>query len=364
MPFALAMNRDQPLVATMKQKVRRRVLILTACLWGLQLSVIVLVSSLDRGETLFFFLGHLASTAFGILLCCLIYLVLERLHAQPFRRQATAVAVLATVAAVMLAVVRLTAHREIGRQGADMTFRLADYLGVANAFLFFFLAWAAIVIALIYSFRVQLEQTMRVEAQSAAHRAQMQALHYQINPHFLFNTLNSIAALVLDNQPQAAERMIRKIADFLRSGLASDPFDDVSLRSEVEQQSVYLDIERVRFSDRLAVEIEVPEELSDAIVPSFILQPLIENAIKHAVAPSRERTTIRIEVDAENGWLSITVSDDGAVGPDEGRSGMGIGLKNVEQRLAARYGDQYSFHAGPRRRGFAVHIRLPLQIAG
>jgi two-component system, LytTR family, sensor kinase len=351
------------LLATMKRRVRRRALVLTALLWTLHLSLLSVSSWLDRGETLSFYLGHAVSTAYGLLLCCFVYLVIERLHARSFRTQAVVLAVLVTAAAISFSIVRLYTHRMIGRQGAEVNFRLVDYMSVAGYFWYFFLAWSAIIVALIYSYRVEAEQTMRMEAQSSAHRAQLQALHHQINPHFLFNTLNSIAALVLDDKPKAAESMIRKIGDFLRRGLASDPFKDVTLRSEVEQQQAYLEIERIRFSDRLRVEIDVAEDLGDAIVPSLLLQPLVENAVKHGVSLSAGLTTIRIEAAAEQDSLSIKVTDDGAVASDERQRGVGIGLSNVEQRLAARFGEHYWFHAGPRQRGFEVQIRIPLRFA-
>ena len=204
---------------------------------------------------------------------------------------------------------------------------------------------------------------MRAKAQELAHQAQMRTLRYQLNPHFLFNTLNSVAALVLDNQPETAERMIRKLAAFLRSGLDSDPLQDISLQDELDQQLVYLDIERTRFPDRLRVDVRVPDELRGALVPGFILQPLIENAIKHVVALSAEVTTITIEARAADGRLILSVEDDGPKRAGADGDVRGVGFRNTAERLAARFGSEHGFQAARLDPGgFRVDLEMPLRI--
>src|SRR5690606_40575321 len=118
--------------------------------------------------------------------------------------------------------------------------------------------------------------------------AELRSLRYQVNPHFLFNTLNSLSTLVMRSQPGEAERMILNLSKFYRTSLSADPLEDVALSEEVHLQNLYLDIEAVRFPERLKVEIDIPDELLGVLVPGLILQPLAENAIKHGVAQDRQ----------------------------------------------------------------------------
>jgi two-component system, LytTR family, sensor kinase len=206
------------------------------------------------------------------------------------------------------------------------------------------------------------ERRMAVLA-AEAHSAQIRALRYQLNPHFLFNTLNSVAALVSRRQNATAERMIENLSDFLRSGLALDPHDDIRLSDELALHSVYLEIERMRFPGRLKIDIDVPPELMGAMVPSLITQPLIENAVKYAVARSSVPVHLLIAARSEDGQLHLTVADDGGDAPPAAPSGMRIGLSNVEARLRARFGNKCAFSMGPRPEGgFAVALFLPLSL--
>ena len=144
-----------------------------------------------------------------------------------------------------------------------------------------------------------------------AQEAQLRALRYQINPHFLFNTLNSLSSLVLSKRTDTAERMLMNLSTFFRATLSADPTADVSLGEEIRLQRLYLDIEQIRFPDRLSVEIDVPDALLAARVPILILQPLVENAVKYGVAKSKKPVTVRISAYEEAGRLHIKVKDDG-----------------------------------------------------
>ena len=148
-----------------------------------------------------------------------------------------------------------------------------------------------------------------------AQEAQLRALRYQINPHFLFNTLNSLSSLVLTKRTETAEQMLMNLSTFFRATLSADPTADVPLEEEIKLQRLYLDIEQIRFPDRLTVEIDVPDELLDARVPVLILQPVIENAVKYGVARSRgaghRSGSPRYE---EAGRLHIKVKDNGEGG--------------------------------------------------
>lgn len=203
-------------------------------------------------------------------------------------------------------------------------------------------------------------QALAAEAQASA--ARLAALRYQLNPHFLFNTLNAVSASVITGRNDEAESMLARLADFLRLTLAADPEAMIPLEDELATLQAYLEIESVRFRDRLGVAFSCPNELQGALVPSFILQPLIENAIKHGVARTSRPVTIRLEVARDGDDLVILVEDDGEPCASEA-AGMGVGLNNVRQRLKVLFGAQGTLQAAPRERGFLVLIRMPLRFA-
>jgi len=224
-----------------------------------------------------------------------------------------------------------------------------------------FFSWTALYLALDYSFDVRDRERRLARVQALAHRAQVRALRYQINPHFLFNTLNSISSMIWEKELDRAEAMVVSLSDFLRTTLEIDPAADVTLAQEIALQKLYLEIEQTRFPDRLKVEFDVPDELGEARVPSLILQPLVENAIKYAVAPSKTGTRLRIAARRADDRLLLDVEDDGSAGAPPG-GGTGLGLDNVRRRLAARFGEGCLFEAGSgSARGFRVTLGMPLQ---
>jgi LytS/YehU family sensor histidine kinase len=233
---------------------------------------------------------------------------------------------------------------------------------------FFFAAWATFYIAMSSANQLRLAERRASEAERAAQAAQLRALRYQVNPHFLFNTLNSLSSLVMARREDEAERMIMNLSNFFRSTLSIDPAADVTLSEEIALQMLYLDIEKARFPKRLRVEVDIPGELQAARVPALLLQPVVENAIKYGVARARQpiALTIRAEAQADR-MIRITVRNSGeVVSPDifreEGPS-TGVGLTNVCQRLAARFGNRATCEYGPRTEGgFEVALTMPLEI--
>ena len=226
---------------------------------------------------------------------------------------------------------------------------------------FLLLAWAALYFAMVTAQQARASERREGEYRRAAKAAELRSLRYQVNPHFLFNTLNSLSALVMTGKGQAAETMIQTLSAFYRRSLAEDPTGESTLEQEVALQRAYLEIETVRFPDRLVTGINLPESLEDAVVPGMILQPLVENAVKYAVAPTSRPVTVTIAAREDFGRLVIEVSDDGPSAPQSGRAGFGIGLANVRDRLEARYGSEASLAAGPLPDGgWRVVLRLPL----
>jgi hypothetical protein len=200
--------------------------------------------------------------------------------------------------------------------------------------------------------------------EAAASRAEAAALRLQLNPHFLFNTLNGIASLVVRNRQAEAEDMIGRLADFLRSSLSSNPTALVPLDQELETVAAYLNIEQTRFGDRLRTDIAVAPELKSLPVPNFILQPLVENAIKHGAAKTRGPMTITVGAALRDGEavLSVVNRSGGPAASEAAPSGetrRGIGLANTRQRLAAHYGEAAWLECRPLPGGYRVELGLP-----
>ena len=226
---------------------------------------------------------------------------------------------------------------------------------------FLLLAWAGLYFALGYAEHARAAERREGEHRRAAKAAELRSLRYQVNPHFLFNTLNSLSALVLTGKTHAAETMIQTISTFYRRSLAGDPTADVPLEEELRLQRLYLEIEGVRFPDRLRIAYDIPEALEPACVPGMILQPLVENSVKYGVAPVSRPVTITLSAREEHGRLVLTVADDGpGAPPDASGAGCGIGLQNVRDRLAARFGGDASVVSGTTANGYATIIRIPL----
>ncbi|MBU3077811.1 sensor histidine kinase [Sphingomonas quercus] len=203
-----------------------------------------------------------------------------------------------------------------------------------------------------------------VRARSAAQQAQLAALRFQLNPHFLFNTLNAISAMIVTRRNHEAEAMTEKLCAFLRASLDADPNELVAVEEELALLEDYLDIESVRFGERLVVVIDSVPEASEMLVPNFLLQPLVENAVKYGVSRSREPVTIRIGALVDAGKLILSVEDDAIANngsPDA--QGTATGLTNVRRRLEALYGTEGALVAGPGERGFRAVLTLPAKRA-
>lgn len=196
-------------------------------------------------------------------------------------------------------------------------------------------------------------------------QAQLSALRRQIEPHFLFNALNSIAGLIRESKPSEAITMLVSLSDFLRRTLSESNRQEVPLSEELDFVQHYLATQKVRFAERLQLSVDVPQELQGAAIPNLILQPLVENAIKHGIAKRKEGGAVRIAASARDNQLHISVSNDGpSLAPGWDAASTGIGVANVRARLAALYGDAASFVMDARSLGgVEVAITLPLRTA-
>jgi signal transduction histidine kinase len=248
----------------------------------------------------------------------------------------------------------------------DQLKRFRYALDLSVTWLFFFLAWSAFYLANQAQAEVHGAERRAAEAESAAQAAQVRALRYQVNPHFLFNTLNSLSSLIIAGRAEEAESMVLKLSTFFRSSLTLDATADISLAEEIALQRLYLDIEKIRFPRRLRVEFDIPEELENARLPALLLQPIVENAIKHAVSPTRDKVTLTIAArEAGPGRFTIEVTNTGGRPTPQpqrnGTAGTGVGITNVCQRLSARFGSLAKCAYGPRGDGgYSVLLTLPL----
>ncbi len=213
-----------------------------------------------------------------------------------------------------------------------------------------------------YHFESVAQARAVARAQSLAYDAQLKMLHYQINPHFLFNTLNAISTLVLEQRNEQAERMLMGLAGFLRYSLDRQPTELTVLSAELEAQRRYLEIEQTRFGDKLNVRFDIEPGLQNARLPSLILQPILENAIKYAITPRVGGGAIAISARREGDALRISIEDDGPGLPQEGcaQTRTGLGLANARERLQLIFGDSAGLSARNRQpNGCRVEIWLP-----
>jgi two-component system LytT family sensor kinase len=215
-----------------------------------------------------------------------------------------------------------------------------EFFNRISSFLLLYAAILTVAYVLDARERLSFHQTETARLNEQLSKAQLNALRRQIEPHFLFNTLNSIAGLVREGRNDSAVSTIAGLSDFLRRTLADSTRQEVPLWEEMEFAQRYLDIQKVRFADRLQLSVDVPSELYPAQVPSLILQPMVENAIKHGIAKRAQGGAIRIAASRNNGMLTLRVSNDGpSLAADWETLRSGIGISNVRTRLESLYGD-------------------------
>ena len=225
-------------------------------------------------------------------------------------------------------------------------------------------AWAALYYGINYFLLLEGEIKQRERLESQASTAQLAMLRYQLNPHFLFNTLNSISTLVLLKQTERANAMLARLSSFLRYTLANEPTAKVTLAQEVETLKLYLEIEKMRFEDRLRPHFKIDSETIGARLPSLLLQPLIENAIKYAVTPSENGADIWITANRQGQGVRIEVADNGSgEGGDLAASpSTGVGLANIRDRLTQAYGPAHGFTTRENDKGgFSVILEIPYE---
>jgi signal transduction histidine kinase len=321
------------------------------------------LSGFANGLTLAFLVPVAVSTATGYSLTLVLGALYRSLIRQrPIVTWTGSIAGIA-IATGMYSLIDAWIFNTIQRPGEAFQIRL--FLGTIFLDFVVIAAWSALYYAINFFIVVE-EQADRLKAlESQASSAQLAMLRYQLNPHFLFNTLNSISTLVLLKQTDRANAMLSRLSSFLRYTLVNEPSGQVTIEQEVETLKLYLEIEKMRFESRLRTAFEIDPVVLRARLPSLLLQPLVENAIKYAVTPQEEGADITVSARLVVDRVRMIVSDTGP-GLQPVRSGpsvsTGVGLANIRDRLAQAYGQDHEFDARARAGGgFEVIIEIPFQ---
>ncbi len=240
-----------------------------------------------------------------------------------------------------------------------------DYFwGIFNIY-YIFICWSCLYFGIKFYQGMQEANARALKANSLAHEAQLKMLRYQLNPHFLFNTLNAISTLVLEKNTRKANQMVSRLSDFLRYSLDNDPMQKVTLEQEINTLNLYLGIEKVRFEERLKLEFDIEENAEKALIPSLILQPLVENSIKYAIAHAENGGTIKLCAKQKGHYLVLALSDDGpGIELVNGKlpECRGVGVRNTQDRLEELYNTEHHFtlkNLHPN--GLEVSLKIPFE---
>ncbi|GAA6171578.1 hypothetical protein NBRC116592_12480 [Colwellia sp. KU-HH00111] len=222
--------------------------------------------------------------------------------------------------------------------------------------------WTAFFFIMLYNTRLQKEHEMLLRAQTSAKDAQLQMLRYQLNPHFMFNTLNAISTLIYKHENDKANEMLDKLCEFFRYSLDNKTKSKTNLHKELQLLDIYLSIEKVRFADRLSINRQISDEVLNCQIPSMLLQPLIENSIKYAIEPRKEGGNITISAAKQGDRLLIKVLDNGDGKHHMVSDGFGIGMSNTKARLDAMFNGDYNIQIAINdQKGTTVSISVPFE---
>ncbi len=345
---------------SLKQLTRSPLFLATLAIWLLCFSIwtfVIFVTYQHRQVEIM--LRGATCDAFGCLMCGGFYLVLHRLE-----RQATAVRFAVALLLTLLGTTIYTAYTYaiyhlIAPMDPPPQHWMLKHVDAMVAMMWTFLAWCGVYFALAFGEKLRTTEAIALDAEN-------RMLRYQLDPHFLFNIHSALATLIHDRRNDEAERVVLSLSAFLRRSLIKSPTDQVSLTEELRAMREYMDVEAARFGERLRFVEDVAPDLASAQAPSFILQPLLENAIKHGLGESAQPITIELGAARQGEALKLWVQDDGdgARGKRPARDSLGVGLENVRRRLQSLYGAAASVAAEPcTPHGFKVTLILPLSMA-
>ena len=223
--------------------------------------------------------------------------------------------------------------------------------------------WTSIFFIMLYNSKLQREHEQLLRAQTLAKDAQLEMLRYQLNPHFMFNTMNAISTLILKEENVTASEMLDKLCDFFRHSLEATKQNKSTLKDELDLLELYLSIEKVRFGKRLRVNFDVDKDVIHCVMPNMLCQPIIENAVKYAVEPSKEGAEITFKAYKSDECLIIKITDTGQTAKELQSKGFGIGLQNTRSRLDVMFNGECEVTLTPNlERGNTVTMTMPYEV--
>src|SRR5262245_34766614 len=327
------------------------------------------IYSMDKPDRPHVVLLYTWAASVGVAVTTVLRYVYRALWTRPLKLRITVAVILSYLMGGLWQAAKNIAVLEILDEFEPMGW-LGYFEGIQVSF-YVMLLWSGLYFGIKYYQMLQRETEKVLRVTAMAHQAQLKMLRYQLNPHFLFNTLNAISTLILERSTEHANQMVTALSRFLRYSLDNDPMQRVSLDQELTALHLYLDIEQVRFDERLTVTSNIEVSARRALLPSLLLQPIVENAIKYAIAPRESGGTIRIDASVRGARLHVSITDDGPGIADVAQlngananvnAGRGVGLVNTRQRLAELYPHDHSFSmTNVEPQGLEVCLQIPFE---
>jgi|SRR5215217_46492 len=341
----------------------RQIVLLNLALWTVAFAMFMGPASMTGRADVHMLVYTCGTMLAGVVFCGGLYLVIHRtagMRKWP-RMAAVGAATLlifathAVLDTLWMAAVYTSVYQETGKQMNPTLVTAMNLLYLAPVYLIYVGGVALTFV----SHALRDHERSLAAAREMAQAAQLAALRFQVNPHFLFNTLNAVTTLISSGRNAEAEAVVMRLSEFFRASLVAEPDAQVSLSEEFDLVGSYLDIESARFGPRLMFDIDCPEALRTALVPHFLLQPLVENAVKHGVAQTKRPVTITLRAFMRNEALVLRVVDNGDPGASELPPGAGVGLNNVAGRLEAMFGGAGRLTTISDDSGFIAQIEMP-----
>ena len=338
--------------------------------WALQIAgwlgflLVHFLSGMAHGKHISYLSVSISSAIGGAIVTWPLHYLYKRIWHLPVGRMALyAVPAFVAIVVAMSVIYAMSIENYCPEECKPASF--LGYMANSGFTAYVILSWSALWFGIRNGRELAAARERALAAQAQANLAQLKMLRYQLNPHFLFNTLNAIATLVLERANDTAEKMLGALSRFLRFTLDQDPQAKVPLKREMEVLDLYLRIEKMRFEERLVLDIQIDPAAEPALVPSLILQPLIENAIKYAVASNEDGCRIGIRALVSGQWLELELTDNGPGSPSfapGAPESNGVGLRNTRERLATLYGERQRLIVENRPEGgVRVRITLPFE---
>ncbi|MBV1909509.1 MAG: histidine kinase [Kangiellaceae bacterium] len=281
-------------------------------------------------------------TGIGFTLSYLQWLFIRGIVQLPLKRTIFLSFLSATIFGILFNIIKLSSFKVLVHgQRWNEAWDMLEFGGWLMFSLTTMFVWTAIFFVMLYNTKLQKEHEMLLRAQTATKDAQLQMLRYQLNPHFMFNTMNAISTLIYKGANERANEMLDKLCEFFRYTLDRSERTIATLQKELELLDLYISIEKARFGDRLTIDIDIVDEVIDCKVPYMLLQPIVENAVKYAVEPRKEGGNIIIRAKKEQQRLVLEIIDDGRKLGGKVRDGFGIGMTNTKARLEAMFNGDY-----------------------